>query len=340
MLFKNKKKRICTFVLVIMLTMVMVVSTACGGSANTSGKPTLVLAEPDWESVRFHNEIVRFIIEEGYGYPTDTTPGSTPVTFLGLRQGDIDIYTEVWTDNISDYQEALELGDVKELAVNFDDDYQGIYVPTYVIKGDPARGIKALAPDLKSVEDLDKYWEIFRDPEDNNKGRIIGALPGWAADVIVTEKVAAYGLDKNYNLFRPGSAAALDTSIVQAYEKGEPWLGFYWEPTWIVGKYDMTLLEEAPYNAQEWAEGNYRTAFPAVRVTVCVNKDMETKAPEIVNFLSNYETSSAITSEGLAYMQENNVGPVVAAKWFFENYQEMWKSWVPEDIAQKIEAAL
>lgn len=326
--------------LVITLTVVMLVLAGCGGSSNATGKPTLILAEPDWESVRFHNEIAGFIIEEGYGYPTDTTSGSTPVTFLGLRQGDIDIYTEVWTDNLTDYQEALDVGDIKELAVNFDDDYQGIYVPTYVIKGDPARGIEPLAPDLKKLSDLDKYWEIFKDPEDKSKGRIIGALPGWAADPIVTDKVNLLGLDEYYNVFRPGSAAALDTSIVRAYEKGEPWVGFYWEPTWIVGKYDMTLLEEEPYNAQEWADGNYKTGFPAVRVTVCVNKDMETTAPEVVDFLSNYETTSIITSEGLAYMQDNNVGPAEAAKWFFENYQDMWKSWVPEDVAQKVEAAL
>lgn len=328
-------------ILVIMLTAIMLVSAGCGGgNANTSGKPTLVLAEPDWESVRVHNEIASFIIEEGYGYPTDITPGSTPVTFLGLRQGDIDIYTEVWTDNLPDYEEALQAGDIKELAVNFDDDYQGFYVPTYVIKGDPARGIKPLAPDLKTVEDLAKYWEVFKDPEDKNKGRIIGSLPGWAADVITTEKVKQYGLDKYYNVFRPGSAAALDTSIVQAYEKGEPWLGFYWEPTWIVGKYDMTLLEEKPYNKEEWGKKIYTTSFPAVRVTVCINKDMETKAPEVVDFLSNYQTSSVITSEALAYMQDNNVGPKEAAKWFLENYQDMWKSWVPEEVVQKVEAAL
>lgn len=327
-------------VLLLATTMLLAVGCSGGAKADAEGKPKLILAEPDWESVKFHNEIARFIIENGYGYPTDTLPGSTPVTFLGLRQGDIDIYMEVWTDNIPDYQAALEAGDIKELAVNFADNRQGIYVPTYVIKGDPARGIEPLAPDLKNITDLAKYWQIFRDPEDKNKGRIIGSLPGWAADVIITTKIEQYGLNKYYNIFRPGSAAALDTSIVQAYEKGEPWLGYYWEPTWIFGKYDLTLLEEDPYNKDEWTRNIYTTAFPAVPVTVCVNKNMTSKAPELVEFLSNYKTSSSITSEGLAYMQENNAGAAEAARWFLENYRDLWKSWLPEDVARKVEAAL
>ncbi len=336
----KNKKNMPIFVLAIGLVLLILFSAGCGGGHDASQKPTLILAEPDWESVRFHNEVAAFIIEKGYDYATDTTPGSTPVTFLGLRQGSIDIYTEVWTDNIADYHEALEAGDIFELAVNFDDDYQGLYVPAYIIKGDQKRGIEALAPELKSVADLPEYWEIFKDPEDKNKGRIIGALPGWAADNIVTDKVNSAGLSQYYNVFRPGSAAALDSSIVQAYERGEPWLGYYWEPTWITGKYDMVLLEEPPHNKDEWEQGNYQTAFPAVRVTVCVNKEMQNKAPEIIEFLSNYETSSLITSEALAYMEENKVSPKEAAKWFLIKYPEIWKNWIPQEIVQKVEAAL
>ena len=39
----------------------------------------------------------------------------------------------------------------------------------------------------------------------------------------------------------PGSAAGLDGSIAKAYENKEPWLGYYWAPTAILGKYPMGL---------------------------------------------------------------------------------------------------
>lgn len=314
-------------------------TTSNSGEAQDD-KGVLVLADAGWESMKFHNEVARFIIENGYGYQTEIIPGTTGVTFEGLKRGDIDIYMEVWTDNLDFYPEAVENGEVLEVSVNFDDNRQGFYVPTYIIEGDPDRGIKALAPDLNSIEDLPKYWEVFRDPEDKSKGRIYGAIPDWVVDEIISKKVENYGLDETYNLFRPGSSTALATSIVDAIDKGEPWLGYYWEPEWIFGKYDMTYIEEPPYDREEWDSGGYKCAFPILPVTVCVSTDMPQKAPEVVEFLKNYKTSSALTNEALAYMQVNNVEHAETAKWFLQEYKDLWTTWVSEDVAESVEEAL
>ena len=73
--------------------------------------------------------------------------GSSPIVIQGLRQGDIDICMEAWTDNILElYQGGIAEGEIIELSVNFDDNAQGLYVPTYVIKGDPGRGIPPKPP--------------------------------------------------------------------------------------------------------------------------------------------------------------------------------------------------
>jgi len=303
-------------------------------------KGVLVLAEAGWDSIRFHNEVARLIMENGYGYKTKIIPGTTIVTFEGLKRGDIDIYMEVWTDNIEIYPKAIENKEVLEVSVNFDDNRQGFYVPTYVIEGDPERGIKPLAPDLKSIADLPKYWEVFRDPEANGKGRIYGAIPDWAADKIVSEKVKNYGLDETYNLFRPGSGTALATSMVDAVKKGKPWLGYYWEPEWIMGKYDMTYIEEPAYAEEKWESGGYVCAFPSLPVTICVNKEMPEKAPEIVEFLKNYKTSATLTNEALAYMEANNVEAIDAAKWFLQQNKDLWITWVPKDVAEAVIAAI
>ena len=54
-------------------------------------------------------------------------------------------------------KKQLDKGTIIKLSTNFDDNSQGLYVPTYVIEGDKERGIEAVAPDLKTVEDLAKY---------------------------------------------------------------------------------------------------------------------------------------------------------------------------------------
>lgn len=319
--------------------------SGCGSEdeqENTSdtAKETLMFADAGWDSIRFHNEVARFVIENGYGYKTDVIPGSTPTTFLGLRNGDIDIYMETWKENIlEDYNEAIKNGEIIEVSVNFDDNNQGLYVPTFVIEGDPARGIEPMAPGLKSVQDLPDYWELFKDPEDPGKGRIYGAIPGWAADEILFGKYKTYGLDKTFNYFRPGSDTALAAGIAKAVEEGKPWVGYYWEPTWISGKYDITLLEEDEYSDEKWNKG-YACAWPSNDVTVAVHKSMPEKAPEVVEFLKHYQTSSQLTAEALAYMRDNEATAENAAKWFLKEHENLWTSWVPGEIAEKVNSAL
>ncbi|AKL96752.1 ABC-type proline/glycine betaine transport system, periplasmic component [Clostridium aceticum] len=321
----------------VLLILSLVVMAACSPEGTDE---RIVLADAGWDSLAFHNEVAALIIENGYGYSTYIEMGSTPITFAALRNGSIDVYMELWTDNIIEaYTEALEEGDIIEVSTNFDDNAQGLYVPTYVIEGDAERGIEPMAPGLRSVQDLPDYWEVFKDPEDSSKGRIYGAIPGWEVDEILQQKVKTHGLDENYNYFSPGSDTALGSSIIAAIERGEAWLGYYWEPTWIIGMYDMTLLEDIPYDEEKWNDG-YATEMPAVDVTVAVHKDMPEKAPEIVAFLENYQTSSAVTSEALAYMQANDATTEEAAVWFLKEYEDLWTAWVPEEVAEAVKEAI
>ena len=47
---------------------------------------------------------------------------------------------------------------------------------------------------------------------------------------------------KGWVLIDPGSAAGLDGTISKAAESGNPWFGYYWNPTSIVGKYDLQAV--------------------------------------------------------------------------------------------------
>lgn len=309
-------------------------------SANASSQELIIFGDSGWDSIRFHSYVASIIMEEGYGYSTEMMSGSTPVMFMGLRRGDIDIQMEMWTSNIAEiYYSALDAGEIVEVGVNFDDNAQGLYVPTYVIEGDRERGIEPMAPGLKTVKDLEGYWQVFEDPEDSNKGRIYGSPPGWEVDRIMRTKIETYGLDEYYNYFSPGSDTALAAAIVSAYERGQPIVAYYWEPTWLVGMLDVTILEDEPFSQELWDDG-YACEFEAMDITIAVNANFPEKAPELTEFLSNYQTSSQLTSEALAYMMENETDEYNAALWFIENRQDVWTPWVPEEVAQKIMESL
>ncbi|MFA1820948.1 hypothetical protein ACDX78_12320 [Virgibacillus oceani] len=50
-------------------------------------------------------------------------------------------------------------------------------MPTYVIEGDEKkRSIEPVAPDLRTIEDLKDYPELFYDPEDPSNGRFYNRL--------------------------------------------------------------------------------------------------------------------------------------------------------------------
>lgn len=231
----------------------------------------IVFADAGWDSIKFHNAVAGLVAESLYGYSWREVPGSTAVTFEGLIIGEIDIHMEIWTDNIASYENDLKEGKFKELGVNFDDNYQGIYVPRYVIEGDPKRGIEPSATDLKYIWDLKDYPDLFADNENPGKGRMYGAIPGWEVDTILHNKYLHYGLDENFIYFRPGSDAALSSAITGAYERGEPIAAYYWEPTWLLGKLDMVLLQDEPYDPATYKEG--KTALPAVEVTIGVSNN-------------------------------------------------------------------
>jgi len=328
--------------LFLMITILLISILLFSFTLTSLAKDKIVFADPGWDSARFHNGVTQTIIEEGYGYPTEVIAGSTAATFLGLIEGDIDVYMEVWTANLGDtYYDPINEGIIIETSINFNDNAQGIYVPTYIIEGDSERGIEALAPDLKEVKDLKDYWELFKDEEEPSKGRVYGSPPGWKVDQILRLKMKSWGLDESYNYFSPGSDSALSAAIVGAYEKGEPIAAYYWEPTWVMGMLDMTLLGDEPYSEEKWAEENgYACEFAPMDIAIAVNKDFYEKAPEIVEFLKNYHTNSAMASSALAYMMETECDTMDAAVWFLKTREDVWTKWVPEEIAEKVKKAI
>ncbi|MEG2174252.1 MAG: ABC transporter substrate-binding protein [Oscillospiraceae bacterium] len=335
-------KRITT---VVSLLLAMSLPLAgCGGAASSSApsalpeKKTITFADVGWDSILFHNAVAGTIAQDVFGYQWNEVSGSTPITHEGVIKGEIDVHMETWTDNLPDYAGDLAAGKLKQLSINFDDNIQGLYVPRYVIEGDAARGIVATAPNLKTVSDLAQYADVFADPEDAGKGRIYGGIPGWEVTEIMRKKVEYYGLDKLYNYVAPGTDAAMNAAFLSAWDKGQPIVAYYWEPTWLMGMHDFVLLEDAPYDATTYQEG--KTACPSVKVAVCVSNDFAQSNPAFCAFLSKYKTSSALTSEGLAHMQETGEDYKATARWFLKQHAELLDAWLTADQAATLRKAL
>lgn len=331
----NKRKRVLSIILVISLLSILVAGCTENNSADESKH--IIFGEAGWESNQFHNAVAGLVAEEVFGYTWEEVTGATSIIHEGLLNGEIDVQMEEWTDNIPKYNEDLEEGRFQELSLNFDDNYQGIYVPRYVIEGDEERGIKASAPDLKYVWDLKEYPDVFADEEEEGKGKVIGAISGWPIDETMQNKFEHYGLDENFNYIPPGSDTALQSTIIDAIDKGEPIAAYYWEPTALLGKYDMVLLEDEPYEDHEAFKAG-KTELPPMEVTIVSSNGFyeNEENKDMVDFLSNYKTSSDLTSEGLAYAEDNNGDYKEAAKTFLREHEDLLDDWLNEEDAEKM----
>lgn len=291
----------------------------------------ITIGEGQWDSAYFHDQVTKIIIEEGYGIEVNIIPADTNVQVTSLKTHDINLSMELWSNNVTGYEEDIANGDYVFVSTNFDDNAQGLYIPAY---------LQEEYPELDTVQDLldPTYAALFPDPEDSSKSIIYGGTEGWSATVFLNNKMTAYGLDELYNFNAINSTAALNASLASAYQQEEPWVGYNWEPTWVLGVYDMVLLEDSPYNADDFDQGI--GAFPTVDVNVVVDNEFEDNYPEVFQFLQNYQTSSAITGAALAYMNEQDADAYDAAVWFLLNNTELWQAWVTEDAATAVMDAI
>ncbi len=293
------------------------------GQQEAETTQTIVFGDLSWDSVLVHNRIMGFIIENGLdGYEADYIPGDTLPIINGIIQGDVDIDMESWHSNFRDaYDKGIATGNLVDLGKNMPDAPQGWWIPRYLVEGP-----NALAPELKTVADLPKYADLFPDPEDPGKGVVYGGVAGWAQVDISQAIFDSFNLGETFNMGIAGSGSALAGSMVGAYTKGEPWCGYYWAPTAVLGKLDMIRLEGSEYEAAD--------------VNILVNKSMLEKAPDIVEILEKYSTTVDQNNQFLAKMADEEWTTEETAHWFLETQEAVWTQWVSDDVAAKVKAAL
>ncbi|MBP5106704.1 ABC transporter substrate-binding protein [Pseudomonas protegens] len=322
-------------------------------AALSTAQPVVAAPQPihfadlNWESGSLITEILRIMVEQGYGLPTDTLPGTTITLETALANNDIQVIGEEWAGRSPVWVKAEAEGKVQALGDTVKGATEGWWVPEYVIKGDPAKGIKPLAPELRSVADLARYKDVFKDPESPDKGRFLNSPIGWTSEIVNQQKLKAYGLQDSYVNFRSGSGAALDAEISSAIRRGKPILFYYWSPTPLLGRFKLVQLQEPPFDAEAWktltdaANPNPRpTRSLASRLSIGVSTPFQKQYPQLAQFFAKVDLPIEPLNRALAQMSENHSAPRDAARAFLKQHPDVWRAWVPRDVADRIAATL
>lgn len=318
---------------------------APGAAANAAECGSVTIASMNWQSAEVLSNVDKIILGSGYGCDATITTGDTVPTITSMSEkGQPDIAPEGWVDLLPDVvKHGIEDGKLITAAVALTDGaVQGWWIPKYVADAHP---------EVKTIPDLVKHPELFPSPNDSTKGAVFNGPQGWGGTVVTAQLFKAFGFDKHgWTLVDTGSAAGLDGSIAKAYEHKQPWVGYYWSPTALLGKYAMVKLEPGvPADPAEWKRcisvADCPDPKPAAWTedhvyTLVAKKFADRASPEVMQYLKTRGWSNATVNALMAWMTENQATGDEGARHFLKEHPEIWTKWVSPDAAGRVKASL
>ncbi len=301
-----------------------------------AGKPTIVFSDLNWQSARIQNRIAMFIVEHGYGYPVDTIPGETQVLWENLLDGDSLVTMEVWLPNQQKaWDEAILDGAVIPLGTSLDANWQGFVVPTYILRRNPLMDVG----DITDEDFIHLFVAPGKELEREPKAVFMTCPVDTECHDINLAKLKAYKIADDLEIIVPTSFGALQDSLERAYQNQRPWVGYMWGPSRLSEELDLTILNEPKYSEGCWATTK-GCAYPTARVLVAVHPSMLEIAPDVVRFLRRWDFTARRLIGSEKWMEDNNATVEETAIFFLKTWPSNWTKWVPNDVAQRVQAAL
>ncbi len=306
----------------------LLLAAACG---DENAKDPIVFADANWESAEIQTRIVAYIVEHGYGYPTDLISGETVLLFQGLERGAAHIFMEVWLPSLRNaWEAARENGTVFRAGRTLRDNWQGLAIPQHVKDDNPG---------LVSILDLPDYAHLFTVEGSHGRARFLNCIVGWACEEVNARKFEGYGLSDIVQLVDPGSEAAVAIELRRAADLRQPWFGYLWSPSIASAEVEVYLLEEPPWTQECW-ETDMACAYPSSTITIGAHVSLRARAPEVVGFLSTWDYDTATHHDLVRWMEEHNASVDDAAIHFLRTQRDVWSTYIPRDIAERVDAAL
>jgi len=288
------------------------------------------ITEMNWASSQIITEVSKFLMEQGYGCSVEKVPSATTTSVASLAEnGQPDIVTELWLNSAGAIYDKLEdEGKVTRLAEVFDPGgVEGWWIPSYLAEAHPElTTVKAILANPKVVGGL------FHNCPD-----------GWGCRIVNDNLIKAMDMRGSIKVFDHGSGETLATSIASAYENKEPWFGYYWGPTAVLGKYKMTKVAIGDID-QAVHKGNQNkdnpkpgiSDFPPAPVLTVATAALAEREPEVAELMGKVSFEIGLLSSLLAWQEKKSASAEEAAVYFLTTQSDVWSKWVSDDARAKL----
>jgi len=308
---------------------------------------TIEMATLSWQSSELLTYVDAYILEHGLGCEVTISVGDAIPTMTSMvERQQPDVTPELSLTAAS----AITAPAVAEgRLIILDDSLAGgnvesWWIPQYIVDD---------YPHIKTVADVLKHPELFPAPEDASRGAVMVGPEGWVGSVVTEQFYKAFGFaDAGFDLVYTGSSAGLESAIAAAYERRKGFISYYWTPTALLARYPMVRLRTGvAHDAQEWERctavascsdprpNDYPEKAP-VPTWVTKNFTERTDARDALDYFTKRSWGDAEIGQMLLWMQENQATGEQGALHFLKNYPDVWKQWVPAEIAATVEASL
>jgi glycine betaine/proline transport system substrate-binding protein len=302
---------------------------------------TIEIALMGWSSAAILAHIDAIILKRGFGCSVALIPGDTVPTLATITTRGMPVLApELWVSSDNRiWTDAVSRGSVASLGTTFaEGPDQGWYIPDYLAADNPG---------LKGAHDLPFYASLFTDPDNPDKSRFVSCPSGWTCEVVNTNMLKAYGLDAQFNPYRPDSIDALDNLVASAVAKRQPILFYRRGPISTIGDTGMVRLEMEPFDAKKYAcilrrdcADPQPTDFIAPESVKAVAGWLPEIIPEIAAYLEKMTLDIETVEDLVLWGEDNHAGPQTVARHFFRTRPEIWTNWVPEDVSERVKASL
>ncbi len=310
-----------------MLLASVAMAVAAAPMVSFAEKGIIRLHEGDWTGNLVDGKLIQIILEDEMDYKVKMIflPAG-PVVSEAIIGGELDAACESWPSYSTTKEKYLTEyggdGSIEYFGAMGVVGVSGWYVPRYVIEGDAARGIEAVAPDLRTFEQLNQYGEVFKTPETAPRGRLL-ACPVEAWQCMDAERAIGLGVD--YEPVVLGSEIAHWAELDAAYSRGEPLLIYAWEPHWVHAKYDLVEIGLPDYSEDKWPA----TDWPEDVTYNYGSTELKEKYPDVHQLINNQNLSNEQQAGMILDVDINGMELDAAVrKWMAAN-EDVWRAWIP-----------
>ncbi|MBC3254601.1 choline ABC transporter substrate-binding protein [Pseudomonas paralactis] len=285
-----------------MQKLTVVLSILALGSANVYADArceTVKMADPGWSDIAATNAITGFLLT-GMGYKPKVDTLAVPITFGGLKDGQVDVFLGNWMPAQQGfYDKFVANGDVVQLAKNLDGTEFTLAVPDYVWDA----GVRDFA-------DLSKFADKF-------DKKIYGIGSGAPANISLQEIIKKNDFNLGQWKLIESSEQAMLAEVSRAVKKQRFVTFLGWTPH--------------PMNVQlkmHYLKGGEQYFGATGSVYTLTRKGYAQACPNVAKLLTNLSFTQEMENSIMAQVSNNKVSNAEAAKAWIKANPAMLDKWL------------